>query len=371
MSSKVAYAPVGTPASAPVALIPEPPWPEPLVRLALGVRLAVPGLVLATVVAFAATALGERLPILGAPVLALVIGMSVASAIGSGERLGPGIAFAARSVLQCSIVVLGATMSLSQVVAIGLGALPVMLGTLAVALLGAWGLGRLLGVRGDTQLLIGVGTAICGASAIAAAGAVLKPKPAHLAYAIGTIITCNVIAVLTFPAIGEALEMTQWAFGLWAGTAINDTSSVVAAGYSYGPAAGGHAVVVKLTRVLALVPIVLVLALVAARRDAWTDVTGAGARWHTLPWRKIVPLFLVGFVAAACLASLGVVPTAAQPHLTLLGVFMITMALAGIGLSLDPRELRAAGHRPLVLGALLWVLVAASSLGLQALTGSL
>lgn len=146
---------------------------------------------------------------------------------------------------------------------------------------------------------------------------------------------------------------------------------MVAAGYSYGPAAGGHAVVVKLIRVLALVPIVLVLAVFAARRDSRTAVTGVGARWHTPPWRKIVPLFLVGFVAAACLASLGVVPTTAQPHLTLLGVFMITMALAGIGLSLDPRELRAAGHRPLVLGALLWVLVAASSLGLQALTGSL
>ena len=190
-------------------------------------------------------------------------------------------------------------------------------------------MGRLLGVAAIPSSSIGVGTAIFGASAIAAAGAVLKPKPAHLAYAIGTIITCNVIAVLTFPPIAEALEMNQWAFGLWGGTAINDTSSVVAAGYSYGPAAGGHAVVVKPTRVLALVPIVLVPGPGRRPSGRLDDVTGAGARWHTLPWRKIVPLFLVGFVAAACLASLGVRAPgrAAAPHL--LGVFMITMALAG------------------------------------------
>lgn len=380
---------VNSPASGLYVLLPDPPWPVIVTRWAVGLRAAVPGLVVVALVAVAATALGREMPALGGPVLGLVIGMVVAPAIASGERLAPGATFASRPILQASIVVLGATISLSQVLAVAVGSLPVMLGTVAVALVGAWLLGGLLGLRDDTRTLIGVGTAICGASAIAAVGAVLKPKAAHVAYAVATVVVCNIVAVLTFPAIARALEMTPWAFGLWAGTAINDTSSVVAAGYSYGPAAGSHAVVVKLTRALMLVPIVIALALWVARRESGATLAqsagrcptcgmnpsatarGAGRSFRALPWRKAVPPFLIGFVAAAALASLGVVPETAQPALTATGVFMITMAMAGIGLALRPAQLRAAGHRPLVLGVLLWLLVAASALGLQALTGSL
>ena len=236
-------------------------------------------------------------------------------------------------------------------------------------------------MRGDTAVLIGVGTAICGASAIAAASAVLRPTGAQVAYALGTIFTFNVVAVLTFPALGHLLGMAPESFGLWAGTAINDTSSVVAAGYSYSADAGPHAVVVKLTRSLALIPIVIALALVKARRESRQSTAGSGDGaaprrcaalcWRTLPWTKIVPPFLVGFVLAAGLATGGAVPASAQPGLTATGMFLITAALAAIGLSLNVADLRAAGPRPLLLGAVLWVLVAASSLGLQALTGTL
>jgi uncharacterized integral membrane protein (TIGR00698 family) len=354
-----------------------------------------PGLVTAVLVAIAATVLGRILPVIGGPVFGIVLGTLVGGAVGgvvgrragrangAGERLRPGSAVAAGPVLQGSIVVLGATLSLRQIVTVGLGSLPVMLGTLGVALGGAWCLGRLLGVRGDTQILIGVGTAICGASAIAAATAVLKPKAAHVAYAIGTIFTFNVVAVLAFPALGHLLGMTGQSFGLWAGTAINDTSSVVAAGYSFGGDAGPYAVVVKLTRTLTLIPIVVALALFTAHREARTahrddpvarDTcrTGrTGFSWRALPWTKLVPPFLLGFIAAATLDTVGVIPAAAHPGLTAAGTFMITTALAGIGLSLDVTELRAAGPRPLLLGAALWILVAASSLGLQSITGAL
>lgn len=341
--------------------------------LAAGARGIVPGLVLAVVTAVAATPLGLALPVVGAPVFGVVLGMVVGVAIAPGQRLHAGLAFASGPVLQGSIIVLGATLSLTQVVTVGLGSLPVMLGTLAVALVGAWLVGGLLGVRGDTRTLIGVGTAICGASAIAAASAVLKPKGIHVAYAIGTIFTFNVVAVLTFPAIGHLLGMAPESFGIWAGTAINDTSSVVAAGYSYSPDAGPYALVIKLTRSLAIVPVVMVLALVKARRDARkaTGQKGAGLRLRALPWTKIVPLFLVGFVAASALDTVGAVPAAWHPALGAVGTFMITTALAGIGLTLDLRQLRATGPRPLLLGAVLWILVAASSIGLQALTGTL
>ncbi len=335
------------------------------------VRAVLPGLVIALLVAGAATPLGHALPVLGAPVVGIILGIVVGLAIAPGERLRPGLAFASAPVLQGSIVVLGATLSLTQVLTVGRDSLPVMLGTLAVALGGAWVLGRLLGVRGDTQTLIAVGTAVCGASAIAAASAVLKPKGAAVAYAIGTIFTFNILAVLTFPAIGHLLGMTSETFGLWAGTAINDTSSVVAAGYSFSPAAGPYAVVTKLARTLTIIPIVIALALLKTQRDARATTSGStGLRWRTLPWTKIVPLFLVGFVAAAALDTLGVIPTGWHPALTAIGTFTITTALAGIGLSLDLATIRAAGHRPLLLGALLWVLVAASSLGLQAVTGT-
>ncbi|RZT75442.1 putative integral membrane protein (TIGR00698 family), partial [Pseudonocardia sediminis] len=264
---------------------------------------------------------------------------------------------------------------LRQVAEVGGASLPVMLGTLAVALLGAYGLGRLLDVRGDAQLLIGVGTAICGASAIAATQAVIKAKESQVAYAIGTIFTFNIVAVLVFPQLGHLMGLDPHAFGLWAGTAINDTSSVVAAGYAYGGDAGPYSVVVKLTRSLMLIPIVMVLAFWAAHRQAQVDAPAAGGRTgfslRTLPWKKIVPLFLVGFVVASGLTSVGVIPESWHPALTFTGTFLITTALAGIGLSMRLSDMRKAGVRPLVLGACLWVLVGASSLGIQALTGTL
>ncbi len=332
-------------------------------RTATRLHELVPGVTVSGLVAVAATATGHLVPVVGGPVLGIVLGLGMGAAIAPGERLRCGLAFVAGPILKAAIVVLGATLSLSEIATACEGALPVMLGTLVLVLVGAWAVGRLVGVRGDTAVLIGVGTAICGASAIAAASAVLRPTGAQIAYALGTILTFNVVAVLTFPMLGHVLDMTPRSFGLWAGTAINDTSSVVAAGYSYSPEAGPHAVVVKLTRSLALIPIVVVLALVKARRDA--QPLG-----RALPWRKLVPPFLVGFVAAAGLTTAGVVPAAAAAGLTATGMFLITASMAAIGLTLKVDDLRAAGPRPLVLGAVLWVCAAAGSLGLQALTGT-
>lgn len=154
---------------------------------------------------------------------------------------------------------LGAGLSLGEVVRVGGESLPVMAGTLTVALGGAWALGRLLGVHREAALLIGVGTGICGASAIAAVTAVTGPAKDRVAYALGTIFTFNIAAVLLFPPLGHLLGLSQEGFGLWSGTAVNDTSSVVAASYAYGATAGAYAVVVKLTRSLMIVPVCLIL----------------------------------------------------------------------------------------------------------------
>ena len=335
-----------------------------------GSRFAyLPGLLVAVVIACAATLLGHFAPVIGGPVFGIVLGIVCGSTVPSlhkDRRFDSGLDFAGKNVLQLSIVVLGTGLSLSQVVHVGGDSLPVMLGTFAVAIGGAFVLGRLLGINAELATLIGVGTGICGASAIAATTAVIRPKQSNVAYAIGTIFTFNILAVLLFPPIGHLIGMTGHSFGLWSGTAVNDTSSVVAAAYSFGDGAGPYAIVVKLTRSLLIIPIVIVLAFVTARREAANN--GERAR---IPWRKVVPAFLIGFLAAAALNSIGVIPVAWHVGLTFIGTFLITVALAGIGVGLRPAALRAAGARPLALGALLWVCVSLASLGLQAATGTL
>ncbi len=333
-----------------------------------GMRSRVPGLAAVAVVAVVATRLGSWFPVIGAPVFGIVLGVAGALVLrrrqGVGEVLAPGVTLAAAPLLKLSVVLLGTGLSLAQVVRTGAGSLPVMLGTLAVALGGAVVGGRLLNVGGATRTLVGVGTGICGASAIAATTAVIGAAESEVAYAIATIFTFNVAAVLLFPVLGHLLGLSQHAFGLWAGTAVNDTSSVVAATTTYGTAAAGYGIVVKLSRSLMIVPVTAALAVRAARR-------AHGGTVRRLPWRRMLPLFLVGFLAASALDTAGLVPTGWHHGLTVTSGFLITMALAGIGLSTRPDALRAAGLRPLALGGVLWVAVAATSIGLQGLTGTL
>jgi uncharacterized integral membrane protein (TIGR00698 family) len=324
-----------------------------------------PGLLLAMAVAVVATLVGRAVPVVGGPVVAIVLGAVVGALVKPGARLNPGLGVASRPLLQLSIVVFGTGLSLAQVADVGLGSLPVMLSTLGVALGGGWLIGRLLGVRGDGQTLIAVGTGICGASAIAATSAAIQPKRVDVAYSVGVIFTFNIVAVLLFPPLGHLLGLDQQAFGLWAGTAINDTSSVVAASVAYGNEAAQHGIVVKLTRTLMLIPIVIVLGAVQARRRT----EGRGPR--SIPWRKLVPLFLLGFLATAALQSLGLIPAAWHEPLSLLGTFLLTTALAGIGLCLRFADMRAAGARPLLFGGLLWAAVAATGLAMQAAFGLL
>ena len=327
---------------------------------------AVPGLVLTVVIAVLASGLGHLVPLVGGPVFGVVLGAALAALLRPGDRLRHGFSFAGRYVLQGAIVLLGTGLSLAQVVRVGAGSLPVMLGTLLVALTGAAVFGRLLGVHRDARTLIGVGTGICGASAIAAVTSVVTMAEVDVSYAIGTIFAFNVVGVLLFPALGHLLGLSQHAFGLWSGTAINDTSSVVAAAYAYGPVAGDYGVVVKLTRSLMIIPVTVALSLLSARRASAT-----GGERGPFPWRRVLPLFMVGFVAASALDTVGVIPVAWHSPLATVGTFLITVALAGIGLSTHLGTLRRAGSRPLLLGAVLWLAVGTTSLLLQAATGTL
>jgi uncharacterized integral membrane protein (TIGR00698 family) len=360
-----------------------------------------PGLAAAVAVGAVATVIGHVVPLVGTAVPGAVIGVLAALALtvapgmagGLRERLAPGLKVASSRLLQCSVVLLGAQLSLSEAARAGLSSLPVMLGTLAACLGAACLYGRMLGVVGDLRTLIGVGTGICGASAIAAVTPVIEATSTDVAYAVSTIFLFNITAVLAFPLLGHALGMGQHSFGLFAGTAVNDTSSVVATATTYGGPAASYAVVVKLVRTLMIIPVCVGLGALTARRKeaasaaaggsaaaeaaaaeaaaAETAAAAPGTRMTPRKALKLVPWFLTGFVVMAAANSAGLIPASWHGSLSQLSLFLVAVALSAIGLSTDVAALRRAGGRPLLLGAMLWVTVAAASLALQFATGSL
>jgi uncharacterized integral membrane protein (TIGR00698 family) len=328
-----------------------------------------PGLLLTVVLAALAQALGLAFPLLGGAVLGIVLGMAAATAFRVPPVLVPGIAFAGKRVLQTSVVLLGFGLNLGQVARTGFDSLAVTACTMAAAFISAWVLGKLLGTGGKLTLLIGVGTAICGGSAIAAVAPIVEPDEHEIAYAISTIFLFNVLAVLLFPPLGHALGLSDRGFGLWAGTAINDTSSVVAAGYHYSRAAGDYATVVKLTRATLIVPVSIAVIVWAARgRKRGAVNEGEGSGFH---FAKVFPWFILWFALASAVASLGVLPQRWLPVLHGAASFLITVALTGIGLAANFRKMAVTGLRPLLLGLLVWIAVAVTSLLVQVVQGQL
>lgn len=323
-----------------------------------------PGISLTFVIAAVATGLAKFLPLIGAPVICIVIGVIIAAIRMPSVKFRPGIQISGKLILQISVVLLGSQLSLAEILKVGLSSLPVMLGTLAICLLGAYWIGRWLGIVGDLRTLIGVGTSICGASAIAAVTPIIGAASVDVAYAISTIFLFNIAAVLTFPFLGHLLGLSQHSFGLFAGTAVNDMSSVVAASTTYGTAAANYAIVVKLTRTLLIIPISIFLANLERKKlvnkENEPDV-------HVL---RLIPWYLIGFLVVASVNSVGLIPDGLHHNLVQVSIFLIAMALAAIGLSTDIAGLRRTGARPLLLGGILWVLVSVSSLALQYLTHS-
>lgn len=322
------------------------------------------GLALATAVAFVALFAGRTVPLIGGPVFGIVFGMLVRNLLSPGATFEPGIQFTAKYVLQWSIIALGAGLSLDQVAHTGLSSLAVTAVTVTAAGLTAWGLGRLLGVGGRLRLLIGVGTAICGGSAIAAVAPIVKPDNHETAFAISTIFLFNVAAVLLFPPLGHWLHLSDSGFGMWAGTAINDTSSVVAAGYSYSKDAGDYATIVKLTRATLIIPICLVLASIAA----WREKQNSNGSFRLM---RVFPWFILWFLVASGLRTAGMIPADLQPWIREAAEFLIIVALSAIGLSSNLRRMGATGVRPVVLGLGVWMAVSVSSLAVQYAMGQI
>lgn len=313
-----------------------------------------PGILLAILIAIPAWYIGKLVPVIGGPVLGILFGMVLAfwkrPAI-----FQPGIQFTGKKVLQYAIILIGFEMNLYNILATGSQTLVLMLFTLTAAFLTAYIAGKMLHINGNTTILIGVGSAICGGSAIAATAPVIGAEDDEVAHAISTIFLFNVLAAFLFPAIGHLLQMSDTQFGLWAGTAVNDTSSVVAAGYSYSEVAGNLAVVVKLTRTLFIIPITFALALANARKSKQQ----AAAQFSLA---KIFPWFVLGFLLTAILNTFLPIPEAVTNFLSQAGKFLIIAAMAAIGLNTNIIKLLKNGIRPILLGFLCWVVLAVTSL---------
>jgi uncharacterized integral membrane protein (TIGR00698 family) len=284
--------------------------------------------------------------------------------VSPGAQFAPGIQFAGKQLLQWAIIVLGFGLSVQQVGKTGLESLAVTLVTISVAFAAAFGLGHVLKVQSKLKVLIGVGTAICGGSAIAAITPIIKSDENETAFAVSTIFLFNLVAVLLFPMLGHFLHLSDLGFGLWAGTAINDTSSVVAASYSFSKAAGDYATIVKLTRATLIIPISLLIAFVVAWRE---KKQGSG----NFSLRRIFPWFILWFLVASMVRSAGLVPPALLPAIRMAAEFLIIVALTAIGLTADLKKMAAVGARPILLGLGVWAAVAVSSLVVQQMIGKM
>lgn len=322
-------------------------------------RNIAPGLLFCLAIAVPAWYMGKLFPLIGGPVFGILTGMALAF-WNRPHSMSPGIRFTSKKILQLSIILLGFEMNLIQVMKTGVQSLTVIVFTLAAAFLTAWAVGKALRVPNHTTILIGVGTAICGGSAIAAAAPVIDADDKDVAYAISTIFLFNIAAVFLFPFVGHLLLLGDAGFGMWAGTAINDTSSVVAAAYSYSIPAGNMATIVKLTRTLMIIPITLLLALLTARKNK-------GASHFSMI--RIFPWFVVGFLAASLLRTWGVIPLEGCAFLGQSGRFMIILAMVAIGLNTHLKELVKNGSKPIMLGLACWAAVAVTSLLVQRTMG--
>lgn len=316
-----------------------------------------PGLGLTLAIAVAATAV-QRLsgiPALSPLVVAMVLGMALRNLFGTPAAARPGIAFSLRRVLRLAIVLLGFQLTLEQLRAVGLPGLAVISVTLAATFLFTRWAGRALGVETRLAELIAAGTSVCGASAVIATNTVTRGSDEDVAYAIACVTVFGSLSMLAMPLLGEMMALGPAHYGIWVGATVHEVAQVVGAGFQHGAEAGQAATVAKLSRVIMLAPLILVLGALARR--------GGKAAHGAAP----TPWFVLGFVAVVLLNSALPLPEALQAEVVGLTAFLLTMALAAMGLETDIRKLRAKGIRPLALGALAWLFISTLGLGLVAL----
>ena len=324
-----------------------------------------PGILACLCIAVPAWFLGRTFEVVGGPVFAILLGMVMALFWKEQGRARAGIPFTSKKILQLAVVLLGFGMNLSSVAKVGAQSLPIILSTITTSLVAAFVLHKLLHMDAKISTLIGVGSSICGGSAIAATAPVIGADDEEIAQSISVIFLFNVLAALTFPTLGGMLGLSNEGFGLFAGTAVNDTSSVTAAAAAWDGIHGSStldtAAIVKMTRTLAIIPITLVLAFLRTRQEK-KSVRGTGV---TVSLKEIFPWFVLFFVLASVVTTLLPLPAAVTGFLKSASKFFIVMAMAAIGLNTDVVKLVRTGGKPIFMGFCCWVAIACVSLGVQ------
>ena len=338
------------------------------------IRKNAPGLLLCLVIAVPSWFFGKRFPIIGGAVTAIIVGMIVTLFIKDKSKLEAGIKFTSKKILQWAVVLLGFGMNLNVIFQTGVQSLPIIICTIAASLLIAFVLQRAMHMPSKIATLIGVGSSICGGSAIAATAPVIDAGDEEVAQSISVIFFFNVLAALIFPAFGSLIGFdtaSGEAFGIFAGTAVNDTSSVTAAASTWdamlcrGSETLDKAVTVKLTRTLAIIPITLVLAFIRTRKANGTD-------GKKVSFKKIFPFFILYFIGASVITTVAVslgADAAVFSPVKELSKFFIVLAMSAIGINTDIVKLVKTGGKPLILGACCWAGITGTSLLVQHLMG--
>lgn len=332
------------------------------------------GILTCFIIAIPCWILGQHFPIIGGPVFAILSGMIVTLFLKDKTNLQSGITFVSKKILRYAVILLGFGMNLSVIVQTGKQSLPIIIATISTSLILAWTLHKVMHIPDKISTLVGVGSSICGGSAIAATAPVIDADDEEVAQAISVIFFFNMLAALFFPMLGSALGFSTVngeSFGIFAGTAINDTSSVTAAAstwdsmYGLGSATLDKAVTVKLTRTLAIIPITLILAFIRTHK-AQTEGN------QKVDFKKIFPFFILYFLLASVITTIAVslgVPASTFAPLKTLSKFLIVLAMTAIGLNTNIVKLIKTGGKPIIMGFVCWIGITGVSLLMQHILG--
>ena len=324
------------------------------------------GLLLCLVIAIPSWFLGKAVPVVGGPVFSILIGMVVTLIVTKKEPFNAGVTFTSKKILQAAVVFLGFGMNLSEILAKGKQSLPIIITTISTSLIIAFILYKAMKLGTNNAILVGVGSSICGGSAIAATAPVIDASDEEVAQSISVIFLFNVVAALVFPTLGGMLGLSNEGFGLFAGTAINDTSSVTAAATAWDGIHGSHtleaAAIVKMTRTLAIIPITLALAIYRGRKEKKTEGS-------SFSLKKCFPFFVLFFVLASVVTTVFRLPAEVTTPLKELSKFLIVMAMAAIGLNTNIVKLVKTGGKPIFTGFCCWLGISLVSLAMQHVLG--
>ncbi|MBM6755109.1 YeiH family putative sulfate export transporter [Collinsella tanakaei] len=336
------------------------------------------GVLFALAISIPAWLLGKQFKVIGGPVFAILFGMVLALIVPerTAAPLQTGVKFTSKTILQYAVILLGFGLNLTQIAKVGMTSLPIIVSTIATSLIVSYVLCRALKIPSKISTLVGVGSSICGGSAIAATAPVIDADDEEIAQSISVIFLFNVIAALVFPTLGGMLGLSNEGFGLFAGTAVNDTSSVTAAAAAWDGMHPGantldEATIVKLTRTLAIIPITLALAFMQVRRAKRAAAAGEGngEAAGTFDLKKISPFFIIFFVLASVITTVFALPAEVTVPIKELSKFFIIMAMAAIGFNTNIVKLVRTGGKPILMGLVCWIAIAAVSLGMQHVLG--